>query len=527
MKKSLNRRITIYFLIIMLLTGFISVSWNYYSTRQAILDIEKTQAEGCSTAIFSLLDHYGGALKEGQEQETYSFLWHAIRNYCRSFSQEAQYIYTVEDETDSRRVLLSVSSKDESRLPSRNNMLDLPVSASQMTEAETALVSGDSQLQRVISRTRYGATILWITYYPGSNALGPAFICMEYNIHSENGLIFRDFLADILTPIIALGIAFLILMLMMNRRVVKPIHLISDRMNRFAGNSREIPAPLHIPYKDEIGEIASSFEAMAKEISTYISNIENLTKERVENNVQLEIARNIQYGFVPEKTILNDKTFLISAMTRPAKGIGGDFYDCFRRDDGAICIVMGDVSGKGITGAIFMSVIKTIIREKLQADLSPAQTLNEANRELTEQNPEGLFATVFAAILNPDTGDLQYANAAHTYPVLLGTEATLMKPKVGFAIGMFDDAEVVDETMNLGQGEGIVLYTDGLTEAINSQGVFFGTDRLMESLSEKPDAQNPAEDVMERIRAKVDAFGNGVEPFDDMAILVLFRTNQS
>jgi anti-sigma regulatory factor (Ser/Thr protein kinase) len=187
---------------------------------------------------------------------------------------------------------------------------------------------------------------------------------------------------------------------------------------------------------------------------------------------------------------------------------------------------MGDVSGKGITGAIFMAMIKTIIREKLMAGLSPAETLNQANRELMAQNPEGLFATVFAAVLNPDTGELRYANAGHTYPVLLRFGDALLKPENGIALGLFDDAEVVDETMTLAPGQGIFLYTDGVTDALNPQRVPFGTQRLVETLTDHPDVRMTAEEIILRVSSAVGEYCAGVEPFDDMAAMVLLRPDE-
>ena len=354
----------------------------------------------------------------------------------------------------------------------------------------------------------------------------PVLICMEYNIETEREHILRDFLEDILLPVAALSVAFLALMLLFRKRIAEPIRRISDRMENFARDSSKKPEPLNITSEDEIGEIASSFEKMTEDISTYVSNIEKLTQERVETDVQLDIARRIQNGLVPEKTRMDGNGFSVSAMTRPAKGVGGDFYDCFVREDDSVCIVMGDVSGKGITGAIFMAMIKTVIREKLMAGLSPAETLNQANRELTEQNPEGLFATVFAAVLNPDTGELRYANAGHTYPVMLRSADALLKPENGIALGLFDDAEVVDETMTLAPGQGVFLYTDGVTDALNPEHVPFGIQRLTDTLREQPDPRETAEETILRVSGAVGTYCEGVEPFDDMAAMVLLLTDE-
>jgi serine phosphatase RsbU (regulator of sigma subunit)/anti-sigma regulatory factor (Ser/Thr protein kinase) len=526
LKKSLNRRITVYFLIILILTVAVSAVWNYYSTRESILDMEKSQAEGCTQTVSNMLQHYETAALHGaHDTEEYRYIRNAIRNFCMGFGQDALHLYTVDTAAKRRNVLLAVASDKELDSILEQEGTEV-LDGSLLEKAEDAVLTERETLHREEWRTQYGRIYAWTSMFRDPDSAEPILICMEYNIETERGHILRDFLEDILLPVAALSVAFLVLMLLFKKRIAEPIRLISDRMESFARDSRRKPEPLNINSEDEIGEIACSFEKMTEDISTYVSNIEKLTQERVETDVQLDIARRIQNGLVPEKTGMDGDGFSISAMTRPAKGVGGDFYDCFEREDGSVCIVMGDVSGKGITGAIFMAMIKTVIREKLKAGFSPAETLNQANRELTAQNPEGLFCTVFAAILNPGTGELRYANAGHTYPVLLRFNEALLKPKNGIALGLFDDAEIVDETMTLAPGQGIFLYTDGVTDALNPEHIPFGIQKLTDTLREQPDARETAEETILRVSSAVGAYCEGVEPFDDMAAMVLIRTDK-
>ena len=527
LKKPLNRRITVYFLIILILTVSVSAVWNYYSTRQSILDMEKSQAEGCTQTVYNMLVHQGtAALYESHDTKGYIYIRNAIRNFSTGFGQDELYLYTADTAAKKRKVLMAVASDKEKNdfLADEKNVGLLDDSL--LEKAEEAVLSGQETLHREEWKTPYGRIYAWISMFRDPGTAEPILICMEYNIETERGHILRDFLEDILPPVIVLVVAFLGLILLVRKRITEPIRRISDRMESFALDSSRKPEPLNIPPEDEIGEIASSFEKMTEDISTYVSNIEKLTQERVETDVQLDIARRIQNGLVPEKTGMDGDGFSISAMTRPAKGVGGDFYDCFAREDDSVCIVMGDVSGKGITGAIFMAMIKTVIREKLMAGLSPAETLNQANRELTEQNPEGLFATVFAAILNPVTGELRYANAGHTYPVLTGAVPEALKPANGIALGLFDDAEVVDETMTLAPGQGIFLYTDGVTDALNPEHIPFGMERLLAALAENPPGRETAEEMLLKVSGAVGAYCAGVEPFDDMAAMVLLMTER-
>ncbi len=343
-----------------------------------------------------------------------------------------------------------------------------------------------------------------------------------------------------LTLIFHIGLAILLIMLvsitiyhyLLRKQIIQPIKAISDSMIHFAGDSRTKPEPLNIRSGDEIGEIAKSYEKMTEDISTYVRNIEELTREKVQNNVELEVARRIQNGLVPEQCSLEGEGYRIRAMTCPARVVGGDFYDCLWQDEDNVCVFMGDVSGKGISAAIFMAMTKSIIREKLIAGLSPAEALNQANCELFAQNPECLFATVFAAVLHLPTGELCYANAGHTQPILLKDEPEYLQPDSGIALGLTADAQILDDRLHLAEGEGILLYTDGVTEAMNPQDDFFGTDRLMDAvrmLQAQKDSDNAgvAEDARRDIPAgvsrAVSLFREDSEPFDDMAILALWR----
>jgi serine phosphatase RsbU (regulator of sigma subunit) len=294
-------------------------------------------------------------------------------------------------------------------------------------------------------------------------------------------------------------------------------------MSRFARDSSVKPEPIGIRTQDEIGEIAAAYDKMTGDISAYVSNIEALTKERVEANVQLDIARRIQYGLVPEETKLSGDGFGLYAVTQPAKAVGGDFYDCFLRDGDTVCAVLGDVSGKGVSAAIFMAMAKTMIHEKLLLGLSPSETLNQVNDALCALNPEGLFSTAFAVVFDPRSGRVQYANAGHTPPVLIGEESRFLRPDCGIALGLFEDAGILEDSLELRPGEGLLLYTDGVTEAVGPQRSLFGEARLLEALGHFRTSADAAEESVRTVKDAVDRFTAGNEPFDDTAILALFR----
>ena len=522
MKKSVNRWITLCFTVILVLTMLISVGWNLYSTREAILDQEEASVRSCADLVAGMLDYYGmEVLFSHSDESLYRQLRYTTRAFCKGFQQNCLILYTVNPKTHVAGSFLSVAADDETD----QLLMEGKDPGISRRIPETILNQALHSDRDSVFRKEGRKEILWYVPYHNKQFSDPVIICMQYSLGKEKGLIIRDFLMDIILPIAALNLSFFVLLILVRRRITLPLRVISESMERFALDSSRKPAPLNIPYGDEIGGIAESFEKMTEDISTYVNNIEVLTREKVETNVQLDVARRIQNGLVPEQCALEGFGFRIRAMTRPAKAVGGDFYDCFRPDETSVCIFMGDVSGKGISAAIYMAMAKTLIREKLAEGLSPAEALSQTNEALYTQNPEGLFATVFAGILNTRTGELRYANAGHTFPVLLKKEPAYLYPDSGIALGLFEDVEIQDESLNLAFGEGILLYTDGVTDAVNPQREFFGKDRLLEAVRQSPEEEITPENVLYRLRAAVGTFCDGNEPFDDMAVLVMFRTD--
>lgn len=505
---------------ILMITVIVSACWNYFSTKLAIIDREEASAKNCANIVSNTLNHYGlDTLKNHAHSNLYDDIRNAIRGYCQGFNQKVLVIYSVDPETHELENVLNVAADKSSDHIFKEEKSFLDIRDHLKKPLIEELISGEEDSAREI----FDDTVTWYVPYKDLKSSEPAIICMQGSIVMEDELIKRDFLMDTLLPVGIMILGFGVLLVLVRRRITRPIKEVSYSMQHFTAQSYQMPEPLNIKYKDEIGGIADSFEKMTEDITDYIHNIKDLTREQTQVNVQLEVARRIQNGVVPEKFDLDGTGFRVSAMTQPAKEVGGDFYDCFCRDGKSVCIVMGDVSGKGISAAIIMAMMKTMLREKLMMGLTPAQVLNQANDTICGQNPEGLFATVFIAVLHTDTGKLDYANAGHTYPVLLGREPSLLKPDPGIVLGLFEDAGLKDYSLQLAPSEGIILYTDGVTEAVNRQEHFFGDQRLLDALSEISGKTDPAETILCISRA-VYNFCGGREPFDDMAVLVMYYT---
>lgn len=240
----------------------------------------------------------------------------------------------------------------------------------------------------------------------------------------------------------------------------------------------------------------------------------------------LSTARDIQQYILPQvfPPFPEDCDKLdIFASMEAAKDIGGDFYDFFRLDDDCIALTIADVCGKGIPAALFMAVSRTMIRSKGVQGVSPGECLTESNRLLASYSVDCMFVTVFYAIYNTKTGHVTYCNAGHNPPHLLranGTTEELPKPK-NTIVGAFDGIEYQDDTLQLEHGDTLVMFTDGVTEAMNPKFEEFGNERLDNILGGL--SASSCQQIVETVKAGIKDFVEGAEQSDDITILVLKR----
>ena len=248
---------------------------------------------------------------------------------------------------------------------------------------------------------------------------------------------------------------------------------------------------------------------------------EEAERERIER--ELQMASRIQSGILPHEfpPFPDRKEFDIFASMEPAKEIGGDFYDYFFVDDDHLCVVMADVSGKGVPAALFMMVSKAILQSVGGMCSSASDTLNKANALICSNNQEKMFVTVWIGILEISTGKLTAANAGHEYPAIkqTGEKFELLKDKHGFVVGGMKGIKYKEYEVQMEPGSKIFLYTDGVPEAKDAEDNMFGTDRMVDALNKDPDGS--PEQILKNVRTAVDEFVKDAEQFDDLTMLCL------
>ena len=238
---------------------------------------------------------------------------------------------------------------------------------------------------------------------------------------------------------------------------------------------------------------------------------------------ELNTAGKIQEAMLPNifPPFPERKEFDIYALMEPAKEVGGDFYDFFLLDDDHLGIVMADVSGKGVPGALFMMISKVILQNCARFDRSPAKILSNMNKTISSNNQEQMFVTVWFGILEISTGKIIASNAGHEYPIIMksGNRYELLKDTHSFVVGALAETQYKEYEIKLEKGDKLFLYTDGIPEAIDGSKQQFGIDRLIRALNETRDFD--VSDTLEHIKESVTGFVGNAEQFDDLTMLCM------
>lgn len=282
--------------------------------------------------------------------------------------------------------------------------------------------------------------------------------------------------------------------------------------------------------KDEIGELSMAFQKMQENLLKYIEDLKNTTKakERVES--ELELAKEIQQNFLP-KTFPESENMDVWGRCYPAREVGGDYFDFFRLDQDHYGMVIGDVTGKGVPAALFMAVSRTLFRILSIGNKHPDRVLTDFNEHLVAlDSNSNMFITLFYGVINSKTGRIRYSTAGHNMPYVNSVKNNngdfyLLPGLKTMVAGMIGGIEMTAAEQTLSRGDAIVLYTDGMTEAINENDEEFGEERLEKLLNQYSDLG--ARNMCERIIADVQAFQGGKPQFDDMTIFILKLSGSS
>lgn len=321
-------------------------------------------------------------------------------------------------------------------------------------------------------------------------------------------------------------VLLILCLLLLNRFALVPLRAVQDNIRNYKNTKESLPvieALSNIRPNNEIGRLSGDVSELVEEIDDYLTRIESISREKERVNAELNMAREIQAGMLPSTypAFPDRNEFDIYATMDPAREVGGDFYDFFFVDEDHLCMVIADVSGKGIPAALFMMISKTIMQNNAVMKKSPAQILTDANNAICASNKMEMFVTVWLGILEVSTGKLTAANAGHEYPVLKRNSGgfELMKDTHGFVVGGMEGMVYREYELSLEPGDKLFLYTDGVPEAQDAGGELFGTDRMLAALNKNAGASTV--DILKNVRSDVDEFVNEAEQFDDLTMLCM------
>ena len=305
------------------------------------------------------------------------------------------------------------------------------------------------------------------------------------------------------------------------RKLIKPISSFS-KIENFINENEKIEAERlldiyseYVNEKNEIGTLARSYSKLIEHNNNYIENIREIESEKERINAELDIATKIQAAALPTEALETDE-FIVNGYSHPAKEVGGDFFDYYMIDDDNLAIVIGDASGKGVPAAILAMITQVIIKQLIKHETDPSKVLCSLNNQISVNNSESMFITIWLGIYNKSSKKIIFSNAGHNPPLIKKNgEFKYLDIDTGLVLGIMEDFGYVKEEITLTNE--LVLYTDGITDANNNHNEMYGEDRLLKFFNEFKSDEGPIIPLLNDISE----FTEDAEQYDDMTLLYL------
>ena len=319
-----------------------------------------------------------------------------------------------------------------------------------------------------------------------------------------------------LVSVYSLGLFF---SLRLARRIVNVIDALSDAALRVGKG--DFSVRVTDPKQDQLGTLAASFNAMTHELE----NLQKHERQRVILKRDIALGREAQQYLYPRRAPVLSRAS-VWGVTQPARNVSGDLYDFLSFTDSELGLICADVSGKGTSAALMMANLQAVAHGRLllldesNVRPGPAAFVAALNRDISGRFGDNRYATLFYGEFNSETQILRYVNAGHTPPIFISAEGEVTRLSAGdLPVGMFPDATFQERQVTVAAGCSIVTYTDGVSEALNSEGEEFGEERILHCLTSLPTPVD-AEGICKRLAEKVAEWG-GADRFDDTTILAL------
>ena len=301
-------------------------------------------------------------------------------------------------------------------------------------------------------------------------------------------------------------------------RAIQPLNQLSTSAQEVARGNFDTPLPT-FQRQDDIAQLRDSFATMQQSLKRYVQELQASTAAKASIESELKVACDIQMSMLPKTfPAFPDRSDLeVFASLTPAKGVGGDLYDFFIRDE-KLFFCIGDVSGKGVPAALVMAVTRTLFRNIAVHIGEPGSIVETMNTAISEGNDNNMFVTLFVGALDLHSGHLSYCNAGHDAPFMQGD---LLACDANLPVGVMPGWTFSQQETDISRGSTLFLYTDGLTEAENSRHELFGMERLRAQLSSSSFQSPTPQELIEAMTDAVGRFVGGTEQSDDLTMLAI------
>lgn len=504
MKKSIAKIITKKVLIMLLIAVILLSCGAYYAVSKIVSADTRRHAETL-VGTFSDTAAYLAKKENAEVNENFANEAKVFGDYfCKWYRIDAAAIY-VPDFKNNTIKYISFSCKDNlkddiGKIPSTGDIIPYDY-----TDDEVAVWNGKKYFAHI--PISINGTHELMTVYCDKTNDNKYFtaVATNYNeIYNQTITNFHIFAAIIAVVIIGI---YLRLNRIIKKKVTDPATKISEIMSSYIGSSELSTTQMPDFDSAEFSMISDAYNSMIEDIDAFSKQ-----------SAELGVASGIQQGFLPNN-LISANDYYIQCMMKPAKNVGGDLYDYIELDENRTLMVIADVSGKGITAAMIMAITLILIREHAKQKLSPAEILEKINDTLSAKNPAMQFITAFLGIYDRRNKTFTYSNAGHNSPYIISDKVTAIDNPEGTVIGLFEGEKYVNKTVQLNTGDTLFMYTDGVTEVINEEGKFYGTEKLESQLEEF--IGHSAVNIVDNLYTALTEFSGNAEQFDDITMLSL------
>ena len=465
----------------------------------------------------------------GEQTEEYARTRRILNAYCNRMNVSLVYVIKV-DQSDYESFVSVFNAVDNSVDNSHYEEWELghprETTNDEYREAYREIYENESPFE-IIYRLNPGQGlrphITMIVPIDNDEGKVSALLCVQRPI-SELASVILSFVSYIIIASLVLVLVVAQFVVRFLRKwVVKPIRKISIEATRFAKENTKGEELGDVSKFEEIYNLSRSIDKMETDMVNYIDNLTTVTAERERIGTELNFAKQIQYSSLPTKfpAFPDREEFDVYAYMKPAKEVGGDFYNFVLVDDDHLAVWIGDVSDKGVPAALFMMSINIMINIRTCMGGTPSEIMAFVNDNICEHNGENMFITIWLGILEISTGRLTFVNAGHEDMAVYrnGGEFELYKTKHNIAVGIQSGMVYKDFEMQLGKGDKIFIYTDGVPEATDPYDTLFNTDRMISALNERKDGS--PQEFLEIVYTRVKEFVGDRTQFDDLTMVGL------